>query len=453
MQIDQDTIAAQVTPPGRGGVGIVRVSGLLVPIIAEQILGKIPEVNQACFCNFFDADKKVIDQGIAIRFQQPHSFTGEDVLELHGHGGIIIMDLLLHRVLQLGARLAKPGEFSLRAFLNNKIDLIEAEATADLIGAASDQAARNAVRSLQGEFSKQIHIVVAALVEIRAHLEYAIDFPEEEFGTISLNKIDRDLMHIINLLHQIQTVAFQGIVLRDGITVVICGKPNVGKSSLLNSLSGEDRAIVTEVPGTTRDILHACMQVDGMPIHLLDTAGLRDTIDLVESEGIKRAWAEISHADHILLVVDAKDDQSRDPAKLWSELFSSLPKKANFSVIYNKIDLTHEPAQIVANNEICCIYLSIKTGAGMDLLKQHLKESAGFKNIEGGFSARRRHLEALKRATAYLEKAHQALRLGSMVEITADDLNRAHRALGEITGEFTTDDLLEKIFSEFCVGK
>ncbi|CAL7960604.1 5-carboxymethylaminomethyluridine-tRNA synthase GTPase subunit [Gammaproteobacteria bacterium] len=453
MMVTSDTIAAPATPPGRGGVGIVRISGSLALSIAQTILKKTPKTQYVNFCNFFSASGKIIDQGLAIYFCAPRSFTGEDILELHCHGGPVIMDLLLQRVLMLGARMAKPGEFMERAFLNHKIDLIQAEAVADLIDAASSQAAQNAVRSLQGEFSRQVNKLLTMLIKLRAPLEATIDFPEdEETEKLAIESLDPNISNILLQIKQLKNTAKQGAILRDGVTVVIAGKPNAGKSSLFNCLSGQETAIVTAIPGTTRDVLHARIQIDGLPINLLDTAGLRDQPDIIEGEGIRRAWEEIKKADHVLLVVDAFTRLDRDPAKLWHDFFGVMPKHAHFTVLYNKIDLQSEEAKIVKINNMECIYLSVKTQAGLNLLKQHIKNSAGFHAVENGFSARRRHLDALDQAEKHLLNAQHILLTGSF-ELVAEDLVQAQRSLGEITGEFTADDLLEKIFSEFCLGK
>ncbi len=448
-----DTIAAQATPLGRGGVGIVRISGSLALPIAEAILKKTPEARRVNFCKFFSADGEIIDQGLALYFQAPHSFTGEEVLELHCHGGPLLIDLLLQRVLALGARMARPGEFMERAFLNRKIDLVQAEATADLIDAATSQAAQNAVRSLQGEFSAQVNQLLTSLIGLRTHLEALIDFPEEEeIEKLAQGQFGEEIDNILLKVEELKNTAKQGVILREGITVVIAGKPNAGKSSLFNYLSGREAAIVTDIPGTTRDVLHAQVQIDGMPINLLDTAGLRDQPDVIEGEGIRRAWEEIKKADHVLLVVDAFANPNRDPDKLWADFFGVMPKHAHFTVLYNKIDLIGEEPRVIKTDNADSIYLSVKTQQGLDLLRQHLKKSAGFHSVENGFSARRRHLDALDKAEKHLQNAQQILSVGTL-ELVAEDLTQAQRALGEITGEFTPDDLLAKIFSEFCLGK
>lgn len=447
MKTKTHTIAAQATPSGRGGVGIIRISGSLAMPIAKIILKKTPKARYADFCNFFSDDQKVIDQGLVLYFCAPHSFTGEDILELHCHGGLIIMDILLKRVLELGARMARPGEFMERAFLNHKIDLTQAEAVADLIDATTSQAAQNAARSLQGEFSKQINKLLAMLIKLRTQLEAVIDFPEEEdTEKLVTTHLGVGINDILLQIERLKDEAKQGAILRDGITVVIAGKPNVGKSSLFNYLSGRYAAIVTSIPGTTRDVLHAHIQIDGLPINLLDTAGLRDQPDIVEGEGIRLALEEIKKADHVLLMVDASDNKDHDLDKF------AIPKHVHFTVLHNKIDLTDEEAKITKINNIDYIYLSVKKQKGLDLLKQHIKNSAGFHTVENGFSARRRHLDALDKTEQYLRNAQQVLLTGGL-ELAADDLTQAQHSLGEITGEFTADDLLKKIFSEFCIGK
>lgn len=449
-----ETIAAQATPPGRGGVGIIRVSGPLVPSIVQAILDKNISARYASFCDFLNGDKTIIDQGLAIYFSAPHSFTGEEVLELQGHGGQVVMDLLLRRALELGARLARPGEFMERAFLNHKLDLVQAEAVADLINAASSQAAQNAIRSLQGEFSKKINHLVGLLIKLRSNIEAMIDFTEEG----EIEKLNHVIYadNVSNILAQMKTVkeiAKQGVILRDGMTVVITGNPNVGKSSLLNCLSGQDTAIVTAIPGTTRDVIRAWIQIDGLAVHVLDTAGLREHADLIEEEGIRRARAEIKKADHVLLMVDAAVAGDFNFSELKNKFLSDIPEYSNFTVLYNKIDLTGYGAKIVKIDGVDCIYLSTKTGEGIDLLRQHLKASIGHHAIEDGFSARRRHLEALERAEKYLQNIQDELLATNKIDLVAEELRQAQSALGEITGEVTVDDLLGKIFSEFCVGK
>jgi tRNA modification GTPase len=454
-----DTIAAIATAPGKGGVGVVRVSGPNTELIAQAILPKPAQVlnhpRYAQFSSFNDASNNPIDEGLAIYFPGPNSFTGENVLELQGHGGPIILNLLLERVLNLGARLAKPGEFSERAFLNDKIDLAQAEAIADLIDAASEQAARCAVRSLQGAFSQRIATFVESLIKLRCFVEAAIDFPEEEIDFLKQENVQRDLQNLRLELDEIITQANQGSLLKEGMEVVIAGRPNAGKSSLLNALAGRDSAIVTEIAGTTRDILREHIHIDGMPLHLIDTAGLRKSEDLVEQEGIRRAWAEIEKADRILLVVDGNSTQERDPEKLWPEFSQQLPNTKNITLVVNKVDLLNE-VDNAQNKETKCpiVYLSAKQGTGIKELKTHLKELMGYSSGgEGGFIARQRHLEALKRAQLSLIKGIEQLTRYNAGELLAEELRYSQEAMSEITGEFRSDDLLGEIFSSFCIGK
>lgn len=440
----KETVAAIATPAGRGGVGIIRVSGPQVPMIAERIVGKIPKPRYATHTKFVDENNELIDEGLALYFPKPNSFTGEEVLELQGHGGPIVMDQLLKRVLQLGARLAKPGEFSLQAFLNDKIDLAQAEAVADLIDASSVAAARSAVRSLQGEFSQKIYALVENLIHLRMMVEAAIDFPEEEIDFLTESTITTDLQALLQQLDQIQQTAKQGALLREGMTLVIVGEPNVGKSSLLNQLSGYDAAIVTDIPGTTRDILKEAIQIDGMPIHVIDTAGLRATEDVVEQEGIRRAHAAIKTADIILMMTDITNDSIPEiPAE-------NIP----IVILKNKIDLIGEKPEKIIDNKKTIIKISAKTGEGIHLLKDHLKNIMGFNTaIPDVFIARRRHLEALESAKKYLDHGQHQLQTHRAGELLAEDLRLAQQSLTEITGEFTADDLLGKIFSQFCIGK
>jgi tRNA modification GTPase len=444
-----DTIAAIATPPGRGGIGIVRLSGPEVLRIAAALLGKPPASRRATLGWFRDADGTAIDQGIALYFPGPHSFTGEDVLELHGHGGPVVMDLLLARVLGLGARAARPGEFSERAFLNDKLDLAQAEAIADLIDSETAAAARLANRTLQGEFSRRVQALVEQLTELRLYVEAAIDFPEEEIDFLADGKVSAYLHDIHAAVEQIQASARLGRVLRDGMTLVIAGRPNAGKSSLLNALAGFEAAIVTEVPGTTRDVLREHIQIDGMPLHLIDTAGLRDTADRVEQEGVRRARAELQRADRVLWVFDGAADPGHreyDPAQ--------LPAGVPVTFVRNKLDLTGEaPAlrQTPAGPEIA---LSAKAGAGIDLLRQHLKHCMGYEaGAEGEFIARRRHLDALERALTHIKSGAAALQAHAAGEILAEELRLAQQALGEITGAVSADELLGRIFASFCIGK
>ncbi|MCB1921015.1 MAG: tRNA uridine-5-carboxymethylaminomethyl(34) synthesis GTPase MnmE [Candidatus Competibacteraceae bacterium] len=444
-----DTIAAVATPPGRGGVGIVRISGSLSAMIAEAICGVLPTPRQAVLRRFHASDGSVLDEGIALHFPSPHSFTGEDVLELHGHGGPVVMDLLLARVLQLGARLARPGEFSERAFLNDKLDLVQAEAIADLIASTTAEAARAAVRSLEGEFSRHIQELVEGLIELRMYVEAAIDFPEEEIDFLADGSIVERLRALRERLRALQGVARQGRLLRDGMTVVIAGRPNAGKSSLLNQLAGREAAIVTDIPGTTRDVLREQIAIDGMPLHIIDTAGLRDSRDPVEQEGIRRAWTEIAAADRVLLLVDDRQGFTAEDQALRER----LPTEIGVTVIHNKIDLTGRGPALQAVNWGHELQLSAKTGVGLDLLREHLKACMGYHGGEGTLMARRRHLEALERASTALAVAEEQLTVFRAGELAAEELRYAQNALGEITGEFTSEELLGRIFGSFCIGK
>ena len=455
--LDTDTIAAIATPPGRGGVGIIRLSGPKVAAIALSITGQQLKPRYAHYGPFIsysdDEQGSAVDHGIALFFPNPHSFTGEDVLELQAHGGPILLDGLLREVMRLGARLARPGEFSERAFLNNKIDLTQAEAIADLIDSASEQAAKNALRSLQGEFSGKINSLVEAVIKLRIYVEAAIDFPEEEIDFLADGKVGSDLEDVINRLEMVFKEARQGALIQEGMTVVIAGKPNAGKSSLLNALSGRDTAIVTDIEGTTRDILREQIQVDGMPLHIIDTAGLRESPDIIEQEGIRRAWDEISKADRILLVVDSSQSQETDPIKLWPSFATELPHQHNITVIHNKCELVGLQPEMLTGDP-CLLRLSAKSGSGIDLLKQHLKQCMGYVGAgEGGFTARRRHIDALERARQALQAGQLQLNNYGAGELLADDLRMCQNALSEITGEFTPDDLLGEIFSSFCIGK
>lgn len=445
-----DTIAAIATPPGRGGVGIVRVSGAAVSVIAVALLGKLPNPRQATLRSFCASNGEILDQGIALYFPAPHSFTGEDVLELQGHGGPVVMDLLLARVLELGARLARPGEFSERAFLNDKLDLAQAEAIADLIASDTAAAARAALRSLQGEFSQQVNDLVEGLVELRIYVEAAIDFPEEEIDFLADGVIAARLRDLQKKLSSLQAVARQGRLLRDGMTVVIAGRPNAGKSSLLNQLAGREAAIVTAIPGTTRDVLREHISIDGMPLHIIDTAGLRHSDDLVEAEGIRRAWVEIAAADQIVMLVDDQSGFTVEDRALREQLPTDTP----ITVVRNKIDLTGRMPAIAKGQWGIEILLSARSGAGLDLLRDHLKSCMGYQSGgEGTFMARRRHLDALERATASLNQAAYQLEVIRAGELVAEELREAQNALAEITGEFTSEDLLTRIFSSFCIGK
>ncbi|EXJ17142.1 tRNA uridine-5-carboxymethylaminomethyl(34) synthesis GTPase MnmE [Imhoffiella purpurea] len=444
---DIETIAAVATPPGLGGVGIVRVSGPLAPEIARAVTGALPSPRTATYRLFRDAENGFIDEGIALYFPCPGSFTGEDVLELQGHGGPVVMDLLLERCLALGARLARPGEFTERAFLNGKLDLVQAEAVADLIESSTALGVRLAGRTLQGDFSRRIQSLVEELVRLRVFIEAALDFPEEEIDFLADSSVAEDLDRAIVMTRQVLDEAHRGQVLREGLVVVIAGAPNVGKSSLLNALSDTDAAIVTPIPGTTRDVLRQDIQIDGLPIRVVDTAGLRETEDPVEREGVRRARRQLDDADLVLLVYDA---QKGPDASLTEALPSGIPVVR----IRNKIDLIDASPRIEQSESRTEISLSVATGQGLELLRTHLKVRAGldFGN-EGVFIARRRHLDALNRGLQRLLEAqrHLAGRLGP--ELVAEELLLAQTAFGEITGEVTSEDLLGRIFSSFCIGK
>ncbi|MBG5950702.1 MULTISPECIES: tRNA uridine-5-carboxymethylaminomethyl(34) synthesis GTPase MnmE [Proteus] len=450
-----DTIVAQATPPGRGGVGILRVSGPKAALVAQTILGKLPKPRYADYLPFRNDDNSVLDQGIALFFPNPNSFTGEDVLELQGHGGPVILDLLLKRILQIpGVRIANPGEFSERAFLNDKLDLAQAEAIADLIDASSEQAARSAINSLQGAFSSHINEMVESLTHLRIYVEAAIDFPDEEIDFLSDGIIEGKLNAVIAELDDVRAQARQGSLLREGMKVVIAGRPNAGKSSLLNALAGREAAIVTDIAGTTRDVLREHIHIDGMPLHIIDTAGLREASDEVERIGIERAWKEIEQADRVLFMVDSTTTDATTPEDIWPEFMARLPNTLPVTVIRNKSDLTGENVEITAQGNYPMIRLSARDGMGIELLRDHLKEAMGFNsNTEGGFLARRRHLQALNTAAEHLQQGHEQLVYAKSGELLAEELRLAQQALSEITGEFTSDDLLGRIFSSFCIGK
>ena len=456
MSVDTDTIAAVATAPGRGGIGIIRLSGATAQKIGQAICHTQCKPRYAHFTAFHDEQGTLLDSGVAIFFPRPNSFTGEDVVELQAHGGPIILDLLLKTACRLGARQARPGEFSQRAYLNNKIDLAQAEAIADLINSTTEQAAISASRSLQGEFSSRIDALVTLVTRLRVYVEAAIDFPEEEIDFIEEGQVAERLREIIRQLQAVQNQARQGRLLQEGMKLVIAGKPNAGKSSLLNALSGQDIAIVTPIAGTTRDVLREHIQVDGMPLHVVDTAGLRDSSDEVEIEGIRRAWDEIASADRILLVVDGSDPGAvQDNADLiWPEKNRHLTKHIPVTIVRNKCDLSGLPPGVSGNPECPVVALSAKTGAGLDLLKDHLKSSMGFHQYpEGSFSARRRHLESLEAAGKHLQAGLNQLLASGAGELLAEDLRLCQNCLGQITGAVSNDDLLGEIFSSFCIGK
>ncbi len=446
----EDTIAAIATAPGRGGVGIVRVSGPRVPAIAECLLGSLPTPRRAAFRRFTDTEGHALDEGIVLYFPAPASFTGEHVLELQGHGGPVVLDLLLARVVALGVRPARPGEFSERAFLNGKLDLTQAEAVADLIAATSAQAARAAMGSLQGEFSQRIEALVEGLIDLRLWIESAIDFPEEEIDFLADGALAAKLGRLRADLAALLGSAAQGRLLRDGMTVVIAGRPNAGKSSLLNRLTGREAAIVTDIPGTTRDVLREYIHLDGMPLHVIDTAGLRESDDPVEREGIRRAWDEIARADRILVLADDSEGVGAEEEAMRARLPADTP----VTLVRNKIDLSGAVAGEGQGAWGVEIRLSAKTGEGVARLREHLKACMGYQGEhEGQFMARRRHLDALERAGEALARARVQLEEVRAGELAAEELRLAQEALGEITGEFSSDDLLGRIFSSFCIGK
>ena len=451
----KETIVAQATAPGRGGIGILRVSGPLATDVAQAVLGKCPKPRMADYLPFKDADGTVLDQGIALYFKSPNSFTGEDVLELQGHGGQVVLDLLLKRILQIdGIRLARPGEFSEQAFLNDKLDLAQAEAIADLIDATSEQAARSALKSLQGEFSKKVNELVNSVIYLRTYVEASIDFPDEEIDFLADGKIEANLCGIINQLEDVRSEAKQGSILREGMKVVIAGRPNAGKSSLLNALAGREAAIVTDIAGTTRDVLREHIHIDGMPLHIIDTAGLRDATDEVERIGISRAWTEIEQADRIILMLDSSDPESADLSKVRSEFLAKLSTTLPVTIVRNKIDLNGEQASESEQDGYQIISLSAQTHDGIQLLREHLKQAMGFQTgMEGGFLARRRHLDALEKAAEHLQIGLVQLTEFHAGELLAEELRLVQTYLSEITGEFTSDDLLGNIFSSFCIGK
>lgn len=450
-----DTIVAQATAPGRGGVGIVRVSGPLANDVAVQVLGKSIAPRKAEYLPFLDENGQVLDQGIALYFNNPHSFTGEDVLELQGHGGQIILDLLIQRILLIPKlRMARPGEFSERAFLNDKLDLAQAEAIADLIDASSVQAAKSAMRSLQGEFSNRIHQLVEHVIQLRMYVEAAIDFPDEEIDFLSDGKVSGDLDAIIHQMKDVQKQAKQGSLLREGMQVVIAGRPNAGKSSLLNALAGRDAAIVTDIAGTTRDVLKEHIHLDGMPLHIIDTAGLRESADKVEQIGIERAWQEINKADRVLFMLDSANSQENDPSKIWPEFMAKLPENMGLTLVRNKVDLSGEKPGFEQHGNTPVFRISASENQGIEALTEHLKECMGFdQNQEGQFIARRRHLDAIERAAEHLHIGQQQLHDHIAGELLAEELRLTQQALDEITGEFSSDDLLGRIFSSFCIGK
>ena len=440
-----DTIAAIATPSGRGGVGIIRISGPKVPDISKEILGTSLKPFIASHRLFKDKQQQSLDDGIAIYFPSPNSFTGEHVLELQGHGGQVVLDMIMERCLELGARVARPGEFSERAFLNDKLDLTQAEAIADLIDSGSEQAARSALRSLQGDFSKAINSLLIKMIEMRVYVEAALDFPEEEIDFLADKNVMIRLTAIKEQLAEITNKATQGSLLRNGLNLVIIGEPNAGKSSLLNVLSGNETAIVTDIAGTTRDVLHESINLDGMPLHLVDTAGLRESEDVVEKIGIQRAWDAVEKADIALLLLGKTQIATKS-----DEIVKKLPSSLPLLIVQNKIDLTKDtPGKHQGK-----VFISAKKNVGIDVLKDELKHLMGYQNDgEDIFIARRRHLRALENTRLLVENAETQLVEFNAGELMAEELRLAQDELGQITGKFTSDDLLGEIFSSFCIGK
>lgn len=445
-----DTIVAIATAQGRGGIGVVRVSGQHSATLAREILGKLPVARHATSCDFLDKNGDTLDQGIAIFFPAPHSYTGEDVLELQGHGGIAVLQLVLQRCLDLGARLAQPGEFTQRAFLNNKLDLVQAESVADLIDANTAEAARSAIRSLHGEFSAAVHSMVDELIFLRMLVEAMLDFPEEELDAVDAERRNVLLSSVQARLQQTLDYAKQGSLLREGAHVVIAGQPNVGKSSLLNRLAGEEVALVSEIPGTTRDVIRQAIQIRGIPLHIMDTAGLRESVDAVENMGIARAHQTLHRADLILLLLDASKGITAQDEIILAGLPADIPRL----LVLNKIDLLDSNVALADSAPYAgfmVVGVSAKTGAGIEELRAKLLDKVGWHDQESGiFMARERHVRALMLAQTHLSKALAAL---ASAELFAEELRLAQRALNEITGEFTPDDLLGEIFSRFCIGK
>ena len=447
MISDTETIAAVATPPGKGGIGIVRVSGPLVASIANAIVGRMLTPRIASVAVFRDAKGRFIDEGIALFFQAPKSFTGEDVLELQGHGGSVVLDLILRRCLELGARVARPGEFTERAYLNGKLDLAQAEAVADMIESSTALAVRLAGQSLQGVFSRRIKTLIEHLVQLRMLVEATLDFPDEDIDFATEQSVESDLHKLIEMTRQVMKEAHQGQMIREGLVVVIAGLPNVGKSSILNALTCTDSAIVTPIPGTTRDLLKLDIQVDGLPIRIVDTAGIRQAMDPVEQEGVRRAREQMVKADLVLWVYDSIEGAGQIGCE-------DLTLDCPITNVRNKIDLLGLDPQLTESKSGTEIFLSAATGAGIDLLRSHLKSMAGLGSTpEGAFIARRRHLDALSRGMQSLDVALQHLMNKRDAELVAEELFQAQQVFGEITGQFTSDDLLGRIFSSFCIGK
>jgi tRNA modification GTPase len=448
-----ETIVAAATPPGRGGIAIVRISGPAVRALASGMLGLVPEPRHATQAVFRAADGAALDEGLALFFPGPASYTGEDVLELQGHGGPVLVEALIARALELGARRALPGEFTQRAYLNGKIDLAQAEAVADLIDAGSVAAARAALRSLQGEFSARVQALDTALAGLRAHIEATIDFPTEEIDFLADAALGRQLAEVAAQCAALQAAAQQGRVLTEGLTVVIAGAPNAGKSTLLNRLAGHDAAIVSDIPGTTRDLLRERIQIEGVPLQLLDTAGLRASGDAIESEGMRRARAAMANADRVLFLIDAQSDPQ---ARSFEPERAQLPAEVPVTVVYNKIDLLEHELRGAPPPPGASVTLAIsaRSGTGLDALRRHLLDAAGYAPGEGGtLSARSRHLDALRSVAAHLAAAQRQRCEARAGELVAEELRAAQRALGDITGQQSPDELLGLIFSTFCIGK
>ena len=447
-----DTIAAIATPTGNGGIGVLRLSGVNAQSIAEAILkSPIKTPRMAHLMPFFDPEGQMLDEGIVIQFVAPNSFTGEHVVELQGHGGAVVMNMLLKSAVHFGARLANPGEFSERAFLNDKIDLAQAEAISDLIESGSEMAARSALRSLQGDFSKIVHELVEQVIYIRMYVESAIDFPEEEIDFLSDGKVQALVEALLLKFEQVLEKAKQGKVLRDGMVVVLAGKPNAGKSSLLNAFSGDETAIVTDIPGTTRDVLKEYIHIDGMPVHIIDTAGIRKSDNVIEQEGIRRAIDAIKKSDRLLLLIDDKASEK----ELMDEVNEFKQYQVPMTILRNKADLSQGAIGCREDVLACPVFgLSAKQQQGIDELKKHLTTCMGFHaNADGSFIARQRHIDALTKAQKYVAEGFEQLVQYQAGELLAADFQEAQHALSMITGEFTADDLLGEIFSRFCIGK
>ena len=448
---NSDTIAAIATPQGNGGVGIIRISGLKALDISEHITRKILKPRHATFCNIYN-NKDILDNGIAIYFNAPFSYTGEDVVEIQSHGNPFVLNAIVQVAIDKGARMAKAGEFTERAFLNNKIDLAQAEAVADIINASSEMAVKSAVKSLQGDFSKQIKKLLEKLIYLRMYVEASIDFPEEELDFLQDKKIHTNLDTIYQTILSVKESCKQGVILTEGVTLIIVGKPNAGKSSLLNIISGKDSAIVTSIAGTTRDTLKEHVQIDGVPMHIIDTAGLRSTTDLIENEGIKRAISKISEADHILFVTDDHINSTvtfSDIKDIIPEFYDQIPTDISITFVHNKIDLLQTTPKNTDNH----IYVSAEKNIGLDKLRKHILTKVGYTTQnEGTYTARKRHLTAISSAFEHITIAKEQLSLGNG-ELLAEELLITQELLNSITGEFTSDDLLGEIFSSFCIGK